>query len=89
MEGTDVTNTRSSEQVRAFVHGMWASVAASWGASADDIDQRVAPITERMLDAVAVHTGDRVLELASGPEGVLEKLEFAPASRASGVRSGV
>jgi SAM-dependent methyltransferase len=48
---------------------MWASVAASWGASADDIDQRVAPITERMLDAVAVHAGDRVLELASGPGG--------------------
>ena len=64
-----MTHTRSSEQVRAFVHGMWASVAASWGASADDIDQRVAPITERMLDAVAVHAGDRVLELASGPGG--------------------
>ena len=64
-----MTQTRSKEQVRAHIQGMWASVAASWGASADDIDQRVAPITERMLDAVAVHTGDRVLELASGPGG--------------------
>jgi SAM-dependent methyltransferase len=64
-----MTQTRSSEQVRAHVHGMWASVAASWGANADDIDQRAAPITACMLDAVAVDTGDRVLELASGPGG--------------------
>jgi uncharacterized protein YbjT (DUF2867 family)/SAM-dependent methyltransferase len=64
-----MTHTRSGEQVRAFVHGMWASVAASWGASADDVDQRAAPITERMLDEVAIHAGDRVLELASGPGG--------------------
>ena len=62
-----MTQTRSSEQVRAHVHGMWADLAASWGANADDIDQRAAPITACMLDAVAVHTGDRVLELASGP----------------------
>src|SRR5256885_17117751 len=64
-----MTQTRSSDQVRAHVHGMWASLAASWGASADDIDQRAAPITVRMLDGVAVHAGDRVLELASGPGG--------------------
>ena len=73
-----MTHTRSSEQVRAHVHGMWASVAASWGASADDIDQRAAPITARMLDAAAVHAGDRVLELASGPGGA----GLAAASRA-------
>jgi SAM-dependent methyltransferase len=64
-----MTQTGSSEQVRAHVHGMWARVAASWGASADDVDQRAAPITACMLDAVAVHAGDRVLELASGPGG--------------------
>ena len=64
-----MTQTRSSDQVRAHVHGMWASLAASWGANADDIDQRATPITACMLDAVAVHTGDRVLELASGPGG--------------------
>ena len=64
-----MTQTRSGDQVRAHVHGMWASLAASWGANADDIDQRAAPITMCMLDAVAVHTGDRVLELASGPGG--------------------
>src|SRR5213595_3106776 len=64
-----MTQTRSSDQVRAHVHGMWASLAASWGANADDIDQRAAPITMCMLDAVAVHTGDRVLELAAGPRG--------------------
>jgi len=62
-----MTQTGSSEQVRAHIHGMWARVATSWGASADDVDQRAAPITACMLDAVAVHAGDRVLELASGP----------------------
>src|SRR3977135_2544175 len=64
-----MTYTGSSEQGRDHVHGMWARVAASWGASADDIDQRAAPITACMLDAVAVHAGDRVLELAPGPGG--------------------
>ena len=64
-----MTQTGSSEQVRAHIHGMWARVATSWGASADDVDQRAAPITACMLDAVAVHAGDRVLELASGPGG--------------------
>ena len=75
-----MTHTRSSEQVRAFVHGMWASVAASWGARADDVDQRAAPITACMLDAVAVHPGDQVLELASGPGGA--GLAAAEAGRA-------
>ncbi len=64
-----MTQTRSSDEVRTFIHGMWASVAASWEAYADDVNQRAAPITARMLDAAAVQAGDRVLELASGPGG--------------------
>jgi len=64
-----MTQTRSGDEVRAFIHGMWAGVAASWGANADDIDHRAAPLTARMLDAADVRAGDRVLELASGPGG--------------------
>jgi ubiquinone/menaquinone biosynthesis C-methylase UbiE len=56
-------------EVRAFIHGMWASVAAAWDANADDVDRRSAAITERMLDSVDLRPGDRVLELACGPGG--------------------
>jgi SAM-dependent methyltransferase len=48
---------------------MWANVVTAWGARADEIDQRMVTITERMLDRVNVHAGDRVLELASGAGG--------------------
>ena len=48
---------------------MWANVAVSWGANADDIDQRAAQLTARMLDLVGLHSGERVLELACGPGG--------------------
>ena len=47
----------------------WANVAAAWGANADEVDRRAAPVTARMLDVVDPTAGDRVLELASGPGG--------------------
>ncbi|MEA2843825.1 MAG: hypothetical protein QOJ69_1496 [Actinomycetota bacterium] len=64
-----MTGVRTDSDVRGFVHGMWANVASAWGVHADDVDQRARAITERMLDSVDVHPGDRVLELASGPGG--------------------
>jgi SAM-dependent methyltransferase len=64
-----MTDTRPDTEVRTFIHGMWSNVAAAWGASADEVDQRAATITTRMLDIVDVQPGDRVLELASGPGG--------------------
>jgi SAM-dependent methyltransferase len=74
-----MTETRSDE-VRASIHGMWANVAAAWGANAEDADRRAAPITACMLDGVDLRAGDRVLELASGPGG---------AGLAAAVRVGV
>jgi ubiquinone/menaquinone biosynthesis C-methylase UbiE len=64
-----MTKISEHDERRQFVHGMWANVAAEWGAHAEDIDERSRPITERMLDAVGLEIGDRVLELASGAGG--------------------
>src|SRR5262249_7142464 len=64
-----MTDTRERSEARAFIHGMWASVAGAWGANADDVDQRGAEVTQSMLDAVHLRPDDRVLELASGPGG--------------------
>jgi ubiquinone/menaquinone biosynthesis C-methylase UbiE len=64
-----MTDTQADNQVRTFIHGMWAGVATAWEANADDVDRRAAAITERMLGSVALGPGDRVLELACGPGG--------------------
>ena len=53
----------------AQLHGMWASVAASWGEHADYADARGAAITATMLELSAPRPGDRVLELACGAGG--------------------
>jgi SAM-dependent methyltransferase len=49
---------------------MWAAVAAGWGDNADEVDQRSTDLTERLLDAAAISSGTRVLELACGPGGL-------------------
>ena len=54
---------------RAQLHGMWASVAPSWGEHADYADTRGAAITAKMLELSAPRPGDRVLELACGAGG--------------------
>jgi SAM-dependent methyltransferase len=59
----------NGDDLRARVHGMWAAVAPGWAEHAQDVDARVAHVTERMLDAMAPEAGDRVLELACGPGG--------------------
>lgn len=64
-----MTDIQSSDQVRAFVHGMWANVATAWEAKADEVDDRARAITAHMLESVRLQRGDRVLELASGPGG--------------------
>jgi ubiquinone/menaquinone biosynthesis C-methylase UbiE len=56
-------------QMRARVHGMWASVAGSWGDNAEYVDARGAEVTARMLELAALRRGDHVLELACGPGG--------------------
>jgi ubiquinone/menaquinone biosynthesis C-methylase UbiE len=59
-----------SAPLRTMVHHAWAGVAANWGRYADALDSHETAVTERMLEAVAVQPGDRVLELACGPGGV-------------------
>lgn len=58
------------DELRANLHGMWASVAPSWGEHADFVDARGALETERLLELTAPQPGDRVLELACGAGGV-------------------
>jgi len=64
-----MTETGEPTEARRFIHGMWANVATAWGTQADAVDERSAMVTRRMLDGAAVHSGDRVLELACGPGG--------------------
>jgi SAM-dependent methyltransferase len=64
-----MADTRADDEVRTFLHGMWAGVAAAWEANADDVDRRAEAITERMIDSVDLRLGGRVLELACGPGG--------------------
>jgi ubiquinone/menaquinone biosynthesis C-methylase UbiE len=54
----------------SVVHGMWASVAPSWGEYAEYADARGATITARMLSLSVPRPGERVLELACGAGGV-------------------
>ncbi|MBV8980255.1 MAG: class I SAM-dependent methyltransferase [Acidimicrobiia bacterium] len=64
-----MTDTRDASGARTFIRGMWTDVAPAWGRNADEIDERAAPITQRMLTGAALRPSDRVLELASGPGG--------------------
>ena len=45
----------------------WSAVAEAWDANADYVDDHSVEATAALLDRVAVHPGDRVLELAAGP----------------------
>src|SRR2546421_1554246 len=56
--------------LRAHLHGMWASVAGGWAEHADYVDARAAMAAEKMLDLSAPDRGERVLELACGPGGL-------------------
>lgn len=71
-----------SAPLRTMVHRTWGGVAATWGRYADALDEHETAVTERMLEAVKVQPGDRVLELACGPGGV--GLEAAPLAGADG-----
>jgi SAM-dependent methyltransferase len=64
------TSLDGRDELRAQLHGMWASVAPAWGEHAEYADARGAAITQRMLDVSALQPGERVLELACGPGGL-------------------
>src|SRR5437763_1670453 len=59
-----------SDELRARLHRMWASVAGAWEAHADYLDERGAPVTEKMLELAQPQPGERVLERACGPGSV-------------------
>jgi SAM-dependent methyltransferase len=48
---------------------MWSKVAGAWAEHAEYIDERMAEITEKLLELTAPQPGERVLELACGPAG--------------------
>lgn len=64
-----MTDMRTDDPVRTSIQQMWASLAPAWAAHADELEARVAPIARRMLDALELRPGERVLELACGPGG--------------------
>jgi SAM-dependent methyltransferase len=68
-DGSALPKDRAGDELRARVHGMWAAVAPGWAEHAQDVDARVAHVTERMIDLAMPEPGDRVLELACGPGG--------------------
>jgi SAM-dependent methyltransferase len=49
---------------------MWGAVASAWKEHAKYVDERAAPISERLIALTAPVAGDRVLELACGPGGL-------------------
>jgi enediyne biosynthesis protein CalE5 len=59
-----------TDDVRARLHGMWATVAPAWAKHAAYADARGAEVAERMLELTAPAPGERVLELACGPAGL-------------------
>jgi hypothetical protein len=72
-------------EIRAHLHGMWASVAGAWGEHAGYADERSGAITEVLLERAAIRPGDRVLELACGAGGA----GMRAAARASGRRTRI
>lgn len=60
----------SVRQVREQVHRMWGRVAPAWELHADQVEQRVEALSERMIEAVSPGPGDEVLELACGAGGL-------------------
>jgi ubiquinone/menaquinone biosynthesis C-methylase UbiE len=69
-----MTTTESSPDAdlarRQHVHAMWAAVADRWAEHADYADERIAAVSARLLDRVALRRGEDVLELACGPGGL-------------------
>jgi SAM-dependent methyltransferase len=62
--------SRSGEDLRAHLRGMWAAVAPGWAAHAAYADARGAKAAETMLALTLPRPGERVLELACGPGGL-------------------
>jgi SAM-dependent methyltransferase len=69
-DGGSGSRGRVDDELRAQLHGMWASVAGGWAEHADYVDSRGAHVVDRMLELSMPQPGERVLELACGPGGL-------------------
>jgi ubiquinone/menaquinone biosynthesis C-methylase UbiE len=56
-----------NDEATARSQQLWDSIAGGWVKERDAINQMEYPVTERMLEALAVHPGDTILELCAGP----------------------
>jgi SAM-dependent methyltransferase len=65
-----MTGAAAADPLRASLRAIWTSAAPSWGEHAGYLDDRAVVVTQAMIDAVDLHRGERVLELACGPGGV-------------------
>ena len=68
VQASSETPDRASD-LRAHLHGMWASVAPAWSAHAEYADARAAALTTRLLELARPRRGEQVLELACGAGG--------------------
>jgi ubiquinone/menaquinone biosynthesis C-methylase UbiE len=55
------------DQQRSDTREAWERAAAGWGKRADRIRDWGMPVSVEMVDALGLHPGQRVLELAAGP----------------------
>ena len=47
--------------------GIWTKVADAWDSNAEFVERMKAPVTDRLLELVAIRPGEHVLELGAGP----------------------
>lgn len=69
-DGGSGNENAGGEDIRPQLHGMWASVAGSWGELADYVDERGEAMTQTLLELSLPRAGERALELACGPGGL-------------------
>jgi ubiquinone/menaquinone biosynthesis C-methylase UbiE len=55
------------EEQRAASRESWETAAVGWGRRAERVREWGMPVSEAMIDALQLRSGDRVLELAAGP----------------------
>jgi SAM-dependent methyltransferase len=58
---------RDHDDERREILELWDSAAAGWGRQQAAWSEQSAPVSEWMVDAAALRSGQRVLELAAGP----------------------
>ena len=60
-------STSDADRIRGEVLDGWEQMAPRWGAGADEMRESWMSVSSWLIDALALHPGQRVLELAAGP----------------------